>query len=246
MPQVVETFRPHEVMRLYRRAGVRNVALGKRFTKKSERAAARWFGPAIVPALSASTVIVVEGYHDRLALNAVLHRAFDLGLVPSFPGAGISIIDAEGTGGLPKLAELARSLGLYVIALVDNDSDARADDDEAVRAARSAADITCRLPARTAIERLLMRGVSDDELVRAWGELDEVMGGLDMPRGWDAMTGEQLVTTLAKFLHKKSGALHSALVEILDPTELSPEAVATLKRLHEIATTRPSSDLVEL
>lgn len=246
LSQVVDTFRPQEVVRLYRREGVRQVALGKRPKTKSERAAARWYAPALVPALSASVVVVVEGFHDRMALTAVVRRAVELGTVPSYAGAGISIIDAEGTGGVPKLAEMAKSLGLYVIALLDNDGTVPVTDDEVLNAARAAADVTVRLPPRTAIERLLLRGVPDAELVRAWQALDEAMGGLAMPLAWETKVEKDLVTTLAKFLHGKGGSLHAGFVEMVEPAMLCPEAVVVLVRLHEIATSRPITDLVEL
>lgn len=246
LSHVAEIFSPEEVVRLFRRDGARQVALGKRPRTKSERAAARWYAPALVPALSASAVVVVEGFHDRMALTTVLRRGVELGKIPSFAGAGISIIDAEGTGGVAKLGEMAASLGLYVIALLDNDKNVAAADDGTLTAARAAADVTVRLPARTAIERLLMRGIDDAELVNTWQALDAAMGGLAMPAGWERRAGSDLLKTLAKFLHDKGGSLHAGFVEMLEPSKISPEAVAVLIRLHDIATNRPSVDLIEL
>jgi hypothetical protein len=96
------------------------------------------------------------------------------------------------------------------------------------------------------VERALLNGVPDAELVRVFREIDVAVGGLALPRGWDALTGAALVTALAKVMHDRTGSVHAIYVEALDSGCLPPVGLQALGEVLRIAKTRVPTGLVEL
>lgn len=110
--------------------GTRTTHVGKPPTTKAERIAARHLHVQVLPAVSAKSVVVVEGPHDRAALVAAVTKLHNEDGVPLLAAQRIALLDAgaaDQSGGhtaIPRLAQLARGLGFYVIAVIDWDRDA--------------------------------------------------------------------------------------------------------------------------
>lgn len=245
-PSVIEAFAPEEVLRLHASGGRRIASAGTRPRTKPQRLAARYYSRYLVPALHASTVLIVEGHTDRLGFGSLADRARDGGLLGSFDAAGIAIVEAGSNGQAPKLAEAARSLGLFTVVLLDNEAGSAPDADPTLQAALAAADTVLRLPARTSLERVLLDGVPDAELIRIFEEIDTAVGGLGLPPGWATKTGNDLVAGLAKVMHDRTGSIHAIFVEALDATALSPLGLRALSEVYRIANNRGPSGLVAL
>ncbi|MGA3056705.1 MAG: TOPRIM nucleotidyl transferase/hydrolase domain-containing protein [Candidatus Limnocylindrales bacterium] len=243
-PGAIEAFGPEEVVRFYREGSRRKAARGIRTRTKSDRIAAHHYRSKFIGALSASAVILVDGPHDHLGLGTLAERAHQLGLCPSLTGSGIALIEAGGIGEFPKLGNAARQLGIYAVALLDNDQPASAEPSAAVNNTVASVDVALWLPPRTALERLLLDGVPDVEIVRALQVLLDGMNDLSFPPDWQTRTGPSLRQLAIDVLHQRSGSLHGAFVEALDDSALSPGAIAVINRLHQLATERAEQGLV--
>ncbi len=242
---VSQAFEINEIVRLHWRDGKRQVALGRRPTSHEDRIAQRYFAWQILPALSASAIVVVEGQHDRLALDALVQRTTGLG-VPSLDAAAIEIVESNGTGESAKVAEQSHALGIYTIVLFDNDDAEGAAVPTYVGTASANADVVLRLPPRTGIEKVLVSGVSDAEIVRVLGQLVKAIPGLALPTDWESKTGGDLRRIAIDLLHGPTGALHAAFVRELDPTQIGKLALDLLGRLHELATKQDKTGVVGL
>jgi hypothetical protein len=242
---VVEAFAPDEVLRLHMTAGVRSASAGQRPRSKPQRLAARYYARYLVPALHASSVVIVEGHTDRLGFGTLADKARDERRLGSFDAAGVAIIEAGTNGQAPRLAEAARALGIFAIVLLDNEAGAPAAGDPVVASCVAAADAVVRLPPRVSVERALLNGVPDAELVRVFQEIDLAVGGLTLPTGWERLAGAALVTALARVMHDRTGSVHAIYVEALDPTLLPPVGLHALEEVLRIARNR-ATGLVEL
>jgi hypothetical protein len=243
----MSAFQPEEIVRLHWTPAGRASANGIRIRSKADRIDARFYVESLVPALSASAVVIVEGISDRLALTAVADRGRESGALASIDGAGLAIVAApQGKGSISRVARAARQLGLYVVAVFDNDSGGSALTDPDLQAAIPEADVVVRLPDRMAIERLILEDVADAELVRVWGELDAALGGLALPAGWESRTGADLREALVGVLHGRSGVLHATYVWQLDTAFLPPAAIMTIREIRRFAIERVATGLVEL
>ena len=243
---VVEAFAPDEVLRLHMTAGVRSASAGQRPRTKPQRLAARYYARYLVPALHASAVVIVEGHTDRLGFGTLADRGRDERRLGSFDAAGVAIIEAGTNGQAPRLAEAARTLGIFAIVLLDNETGAPAAGDPVVASCVAAADAVVRLPPRVSVERALLNGVPDAELVRVFQEIDLAVGGLTLPTGWDQLAGAALVTTLARVMHDRTGSVHAIYVDALDPTRLPPVGLHALEEVLRIARNRAPIGLIEL
>jgi len=244
-PSVATSFATEEIIRLHRTGGTRQVGRGPRPASRKDRISARYLTSTLVEAFNASAVIVVEGHHDRLGYVALAERAIASGRLRSLDGAGITLVEAEGDGESPKVARAARELGIFSIVLLDNDTGSSAATDPTVQMSLTEADAVVRLPARMALEDILVDGVSEAELVRVFTELAQAFGDLALPPGWDQLTGPALRRVLIRTLHDRPGSLHASFVWELNDDELPTGAIAALDRLRSIATSRQSG-LVEL
>jgi putative ATP-dependent endonuclease of the OLD family len=229
-PHIAAAFRPDELVRLSD-PSTRVASSGKAITELEGREIARFLTTQLTPAMTASAVVIVDGPHDRLALDALGRRLAALGRLEPFAAAGIVIADAEGTGSLRPLASAARSLGFHTVLLLDNDQ-AEGQLPHAIQDAIDAADVSILLPPRVALERLLFAGVSDTEVLRAIAAVAGSYQGVTAPPQLASLTGGQLRRAAAKFL-KQTPSLHEAFVAELGETELSPRAGAVLQLIYE-------------
>lgn len=243
-PEVALAFATDELIRLYHPPTGRAAARGKRPASKPERISVRYLTSSLTQALNASAVVVLEGYHDRLGYQALAERLVELGLLESFEAAGIAFVEAEGNGEVAKVARAAKDLGIFTVAVLDNDTGAPAATDAEVQAGLANADAVLRLPARMAVERALLEGVPDAELVRVFRVLEAALPDLALPAGWQAKTGGDLQGILRGAL-KRPGGLHAFYVEELSAASLPAHAVRVLQEALRIARAR-AAGLVEM
>ena len=236
----VEAFPPEDIIRLYRKDGVRLAAQLERLTAKADRVAARHLSLQLLPAASAAVVAVVEGPHDRAALEALAARRFERSSVALPAAHGIAIIDAgaaDGSGGasaVARLATLAKGLGFHTIAAIDGDPGR--DGQIALEAAEAAADRVIRLPEGFAVERALIEDLPDDVVVST---LQTVCEAFDVtaPSGLDTLSGRELSKTVVAAL-KKNGGLHAQFVELLPTNRTPPTLNQILRAIIESGETR--------
>ncbi len=243
---VAQIFEVEEIVRLYWQGSDREVAIGHRPTSKEDRLAQRYFAWQILPALSASAIVVTEGPGDRLSIDALVQKTTGRDDVPSLDAAAIEVIEATGQGDSHKVAEQAKALGIYTIALFDNDGAAGDPVPTDVSNAMTKADVVLRLPPKTAIERVLISGVPDAELIRVVDELLKAIPTLPLPAGWEGFATKDLRRAVIKLLHEQSGLLHAMFVRELDPDMISTASLDLLRRLYELATKRTHTGLVGL
>lgn len=237
---IVEAFPPSEIVRLHYKNGKRRAAQIDTPTTKAERVAARHLSVQLLPAASAAVVAVVEGPHDRAALDALAVRRFRCGGTPLPAAGGISIVDAgviDGSGGssaVARLARLATALGFHTIAVIDGDRGT--DGKQALESAEDSADAVVRLPDGSEIERALIEGL-DEAVVRS--TLQGVCDAFDIaaPSGLETQSGSALLKSVVAVL-KKNGGLHAQFVELLPTNELPPVLKATLEAIVALGTGR--------
>jgi putative ATP-dependent endonuclease of OLD family len=227
IPQVADAFAPEEVIRLsWSSNGRRIKRYGRLPSTKAERLAARHMGIQILPAMAASSVVIVEGPHDRAALNAVMDKLASEEGVAGFAAHRIALIDAgaaDAAGGISsvsRIADAAGDLGFHTIAVVDYDRANQAETELAT--AIDAADAVIRLPEGFAIERSLCAGLDDQKLVDALGTLADGFD-LQLPADYEAQEGDALLKLAIKAL-KRSGGLHAEFVAALEVGDVPPTA----------------------
>lgn len=231
----VEAFPPEDIIRLHLKSGVRHAAQIEQLTTKADRVAARHLSLQLLPAASAAVVAIVEGPHDRAALEALADRRLRRSKKVLPAAYGITIIDAgvvDGSGGasaVARLARLAKRLGFHTIAVIDGDKGV--DGNNALDAAADAADRVIRLPDGFAIERALIEGLSDAAVL---GTLRIVCDTFDVAVApdLDTLTGRDLVKTVVAVL-KKSGGLHAQFVDLLPPKSDPPTLRGILEAIIE-------------
>ena len=232
VPQVAEAFAPEEIVRLsWTSAGERARHYGRRATTKGERLAARHMSIQIFPAMSAACVVIVEGPHDRAALNALIDKLGVEEAAPGFAAYKIALIDAGaadasgGTGSVVRLADAAVDLGFRTIVVLDHD---RADQAATeLASAIAAADAVIRLPERFAIERALCDGLDDEAVRGALSALSEGFG-VQLPDDLDELEDDELRRVAIRVL-KRSGGLHAEFVAALDQGAVPPVARAVIE-----------------
>lgn len=233
-PQVVDAFNSDEIVRLYWADGSRRAARGRDLSARTDRFALRFRASQLSPALSARAAVVVDGYHDRLSLTALTERAYRLGKMPSYAAAGITFVDADGTGGLRGLALAAHEFGIYTIVLADNDLPAGTAVPAELTDVVNVSDAVVRLPPRTALERLLLAEIPDDELRRVALLLIAQFSRVTAPANIATATGTSLRNAVLGML-KQPGQLHVSFVQAVDEQWLCPAAVRVLTAIHEAA-----------
>ncbi len=246
MASIVEAFSPDEVLRLHGIGSARSASAGEKPRTKPQRLASRYWARYLVPALHASAVVIVEGHTDRLGYRALADKALDLGLLGSFDAAGVAIIEAGTNNQAPRLAEVARSLGLYTIVLLDNEAGRPLASDPIAQNAAAVSDGLVRLPPRMSLEQALVDGVTEAELIRVFQELDSALGGLNLEAGWERRAGRALSSYLARVMHNRTGAIHQIYVEALDPARLPPVAMRALEEALRLGRARVPSLPVQL
>lgn len=213
----VEPFRPRDIVRLHTAGGARSAAQIDAPRSKAERIAARHLSIQLLPAASAGVVAIVEGPHDRAALDAAADRLLRTRGRPLPAAHGIAIIDAgvaDGSGGAPavaRLAALATQLGFHTIGVIDGDV---GDDGDAYLAEVSAAaDRVIRLPAGGAIELALIDGLDDAVVIAALASLCDAFD-IRAPNDLESQSDKALLKSVVRIL-KKNGGLHAQFIETL-------------------------------
>ena len=248
VPQVADAFPPDEIVRLsWTSSGRRTLNYGKSPETKAERLAARHLSMQIMPAMSAAAVVIVEGPHDRRALEALQEKLLAEEGVPGLAAHRIALIDAAaaegsgGTGAVVRLADAAVDLGFRTVVVLDHD---RADQAaEELAAARAVSDVVIRLPEGYAIERALCDGLSDDVIADALSALVGAFG-LQIEDEWEGLTGRRLRQAAVRAL-KQSGGFHGEFVTALPQGQIPTAARAVIDAAVE-AGTGDAGGLVEL
>lgn len=167
-PEVVRAFDSGELVRLTISHGERRQHQLPAITDKSSRVNRRLVLEQLFAALSARTVVLLEGPLDVEGYGAIASRLFRTTNEPhhSLPANGIRLVAPPGSDGgvtrLPAIAEIALELGFHVRAIVDNDKPGR--EDPSVGALAGMVEQLVVLPTRTAVEAALIRGVPGDQL----------------------------------------------------------------------------------
>ena len=214
-----QCFRPQEFLRLTVSSdGSRTAHSGQPPKTRAQRIAARHLHLQLLPAVSAKSVVIVEGPHDRAALASAAMKLHAEKRIPLLAAQRITLLDAgaaDQSGGhtaIPRLAQLARRLGFHVIAVIDWDSDA-ATAQQSLTENLEHAHVVIRWPQGHAIERAVLSGL-DDAAIRA--ALKDVGKALAVAPDFnpDALSGTDLLKKTAKFL-KSAGGLHASFVQAL-------------------------------
>lgn len=242
-PEVVRAFEPKELLRLTRIDGVRKAFQLTQTTDKKERLRRRHLQTILSSAMSARKVVLLEGPHDLEAYSAVSERLFreqDQAPLAAY-GMRFVLASASGSEGgkdeLPKLAHLAREIGLAVRVVLDNDK--AGTDDELIGNLRSLSEMVVHLPKRVAVERALLAGVDVDDLRTALEVLnDDYVLGLDVTALKNGQIDQKCVWAL-----KQKNGLHKAFVDALPAGVIPPLARDVLTFLKADT---PGEALIEL
>ncbi|MGO2747992.1 hypothetical protein [Microbacterium sp.] len=198
-PEVVRAFDPGELVRLTISNGERRQHQLPAVTDKAGRVNRRLILEQLLAALSARTVVLLEGPLDVEGYGALASRLFLKTNEPhhSLPANGIRLVAPPGSDGgvtrLPAIAEIALELGFHVRAIVDNDKPGQ--EDPAVGALAGMVEQLVVLPTRTAVEAALIRGVPGDRLREAVETLED-FGMPTLPSGLgDDDIADHLITT---------------------------------------------------
>ncbi|MBA4020912.1 MAG: hypothetical protein C0482_00960 [Gordonia sp.] len=216
--EVARAFKVSELVRFTRRGGSRLSNRVVTPTDKKEVAAQRHIHSQLLPALTATTVVVVEGRHDLTTLTAADSQAGPTRLPLAAHGVRLISADNGDSGGgsqIPRIATLAKSLGFRVLALIDSDPVKKSA--TVVADIQDTCDAVVRLPERMAIERAILAGSNPTHLRAAaavlteFGQQDPTIG-----RGDD-----QLEHALVRSLHK-NGLHEPFLAALIDSTKTVP------------------------
>lgn len=198
-PEVVRAFDPDELVRFTTRNEVREHHQLPAMTEKTGRVTRRLVLEQLLAALSARTIVLVEGPLDTEGYDAIATRLFRKTNKRhhSFSANGIRLVAPPGPEGgvtrLPAIAEIALQLGFHVRAIVDNDRPGK--EDPAVMTLAGMVEQLVVLPTRTAVEAALIRGVPGAAL-RETVETLRDLGMPVLPEGMaDDEIAEHLITT---------------------------------------------------
>lgn len=213
---VAEAFRPSELIRLaLDDEGQRAAFSGWEPANKADRAIARHFALQVLPSVTASGLILLEGPHDRAAYNALAERLFHDEGVPLPAARRIAIADAGttdqsgGSGVQPRIASALKRLGFFVVAVADGDLGE--DAEKAFAQLEAECDAVVRLPDRHAIELAILDGLDDEDIRTALEELDT-----PLPPNLDDLDGRDLVSAARQALKAHNG-LHAQFLDALPP-----------------------------
>ncbi len=187
---------------------------------RKERTMARHLALQLLPAMTARTLVIVEGPHDRAGYSALSRRLWRQGSHPLLADAAAVLIDAgdtSGSGGVGhvrNLSTMARDLGFRVVAVIDGDPGKRA----AVEAlqVQAAADAVVCLPKGFAVEMALLDGLDENDLRDAMVDTC-TQHGVTFD---DTLSGDDLVNAAVAKMKKEQ--LHAQFVDAL-PAGLLPE-----------------------
>lgn len=234
-PEVARAFQPGELIRLSRGSSGRGHHVVPEPSDRKDIALRRLLHMQLLPAMTASVVVITEGPHDLTTYTAAdRHRAAQ-GLPLS--AAGVRIISADigtggGTGQIPRVATLARDLGFRVIALIDSDPSKYSA--VTLPPIEAACDVVIQLPASMAVEEAILAGVPTTTQRQAAATLT----AYGLPDPTVTLPDPDVTKALAAVLHKKG--LHEQVLDVLVEQEGSLPAVLN-STLGEIASAADSA-----
>ncbi|MEU2610633.1 hypothetical protein ABZ570_03465 [Micromonospora sp. NPDC007271] len=232
-PEVARAFDPEELVRLTRHGGERTWHRLKRPADRGRIRAMRQLHTQLLPALTSPAVAITEGPHDLVVYGTVDRQRLP-GAAP-LSAAGVRLVAAGtgqdgGIGEIPVVADLARSLGFRVIALIDRDKA----EEQTIKQIEASCDVVVRLPSRTAIEGAVLAGV-DIAKVRAASATLTAFLSQDPA---DGVPDVKVVEVVKRSLHKKS--LHEPFLDALvEETKTPPPMIVDVLN-HVAAAASPS------
>lgn len=243
-PEVIAAFDATEIVRLTLHTGVRKHFQLAESADRKERVRRRHLSTLLAPAMSAETVVLLEGPHDFETYSALDRRRFlELNKIP-LAALGMRFVAASAAGGeggkseLPKLARLATDVGLAVRVVLDHDKPGT--DEALIDELRTTAELIVRLPERTAVERAIVDGLAPDVLRPVLETLSAAhVLGLTV----DDIDDDGLPLACIKAL-KQKGGLHRLFIDLL-PRETVPE-LANNVLLRLLRSAPPDDPLVTL
>lgn len=216
-PEALRAFEPEEVLRLTRRGGQRLQHRLAPTTDRKTRRARRDLLDQLLMAITARTVVLLEGPHDLEGYGALATRLAKSKRPghPVLAAHSTRLVCAPGESGgkdaLPQLATLAAQLGFAVRAVVDDDKPGQ--NDGLYDQLELITEQLVVLPPRTAVEAALVRGVAVSELRKA---LDALVEAYDLDIDVAAIEDDDMESTiLQKKILKMKGGLHKPWVESL-------------------------------
>ncbi len=242
-PEVPRAFDVAELLRLTRSRGIRQAFQLSEDADRKERVRRRHLSTLLSPAMSARTVVLLEGPHDMETYTAVSWRLFQKQRKAPLSAFGMRLVPASASGGeggkqkLPQIAQLAVDLGLAVRVVLDHDKPGT--DTQLIEELRPIAEVVVRLPERAAVERAIVDGLSPDVLRPVLDCLnDDHELSLDVASIEDAKLSERCIWAL-----KQKGGLHRPFIDALPGEVAPPLASEVLKCLKAAA---PADPLITL
>ena len=242
-PEVPRAFAATELLRLTRSTGSRQAFQLSESPSRKERVRLRHLFTLLGPAMSARTVVLLEGPHDMETYTTVARRQFGCESKAPLSAFGMRLVPASAGGGeggkqeLPKIARLAAELGLAVRIVLDHDKPGT--DKALIDELREIAEMVLRLPERVAVERAIVDGLSPDELREA---MDCINDDHDLKLDVDSIDDSDLADTCVWAL-KQKGGLHGPFIDALPAGTTPPLAAEVLKQLKARA---PADPLITL
>ncbi|MEU9507831.1 hypothetical protein AB0D32_16325 [Micromonospora sp. NPDC048170] len=218
-PEVARAFDPEELVRLTRHGGDRAWHRLKRPADRAGIRAMRQFHTQLLPALTSPTVAITEGPHDLVVYGTVDRQR--LPAAAPLSAAGVRLVAAGtgqdgGIGEIPVVADLARSLGFRVIALIDRDKA----EEQTIKQIEASCDVVVRLPPKTAIDGALLAGADIAQVRAASATLTTFLS--EDPA--DGVPDDRLVGVVKRSLHRKS--LHGPFLEaLIEETNTPPPMI---------------------
>jgi hypothetical protein len=242
-PEVPRAFEATELLRLTRSTGSRQAFQLSESPDRKERVRRRHLFTLLGPAMSARTVVLLEGPHDMETYTTVSRRQFRDESKAPLSAFGMRLVPASASGGeggkqeLPKIAKLAAELGLAVRVVLDHDKPGT--DQDLIDELSEIAEMVVRLPERAAVERAIVAGLSSEELREALEGINEDHDlKLDVDTIDDSDLAEKCVWAL-----KQKGGLHRPFIDALPAGTTPPLAAAVLKQIKASA---PADPLITL
>lgn len=246
-PEVLRAFEPEEFLRLTRRDGKRFQHRLAATTHRKVRRARRDLLEQLLSAITARTVVLMEGPHDVEGYGALASRLAKSkkSTFPVLAAHSTRLVCSPGESGgkdvLPHLATLARDLGFAVRAVIDDDKPGANDDlyDEM----ESLTDLLVVLPQRTAVEAALVRGLKPTVLRTT---LETLVESYEIDLDVGAIEDDELESTILKRkVLKAKGGLHKPWVESLPKTRPPKIALHVLNTICSSSTGRVVLEDVE-
>lgn len=243
-PEVPRAFEATELLRLTRSKDGRKVFQLSTNPSRKERLRRRHLFTLLGPAMSARTVVLLEGPHDLETYSAVAQRQFINERKAPLSAYSIRLVPASAGGGeggkqeLPKIATLAAELGLAVRVVLDHDKPGT--DKVILDELCQIAEMVIRLPERAAVERAIVDGLSVGSLREALNSINddhELM--IDVDSVEDDQVADRSIWAL-----KQKGGLHRPFIDALPEEASPPLAAAVLNHLRSKA--RRTSPLIAL